>query len=167
MGSRARAPEIEILLGMIDQAYDHAAWHGPNLRSALRGVTAAEAAWRPAPGRHNIRELVIHAAYWKYAVRRRIEGGKRGTFGERGSNWFAARRGPDEAAWRQDLARLGEEHRALCEAIAGISPASLRDTRKRVKGWKLVDQIIGVAFHDIYHAGQIQLLKRLHQRPRA
>ena len=164
MARNARSTEIETLLGMIDQAYDHAAWHGPNLRSALRGVTAAEAAWRPAPGRHNIRELVIHAAYWKYAVRRRIEGGERGAFGERGSNWFAGRGGSDEAAWRQDLARLGAEHRALREAIAGVSPGSLRDTRKRVKGWKLIDQIIGAAFHDIYHAGQIRLLKRLQQR---
>lgn len=163
MARDARGPEIETLLGMIDQAYDHTSWHGPNLRSALRGVTAAQAAWRPAPGRHNIREIVIHAAYWKYVVRRRLEGGKRGAFGEPGSNWFAGRGAPDEAAWRQDLRRLEAEHRQLRQAIAALDPGCLRDGRKPVKSRPLIDYIVGAAFHDIYHAGQIQLFKRLQE----
>src|SRR5512142_143685 len=93
--------EIRLLLRAIDEGFDHAAWHGPNLKGSLRGVTAAQAAWRPAPGRHNIWEIVVHAAYWKYAVRRRLTGDERGSFPEKGSNWFE-RPGPsgcDEAAW--------------------------------------------------------------------
>lgn len=60
----------ETLLALLDEAYDHRSWHGTNLRGALRGLPSAVAAWRPEPMRHNIWELVVHAAYWKYAVRR-------------------------------------------------------------------------------------------------
>ena len=79
---------IQILLALVDEAFDRQAWHGPTLRGSLRGVTPAQAQWRPAPGRHNIRELTVHAAYWKYAVRRRLNGEKRGSFALKGSNWF-------------------------------------------------------------------------------
>ena len=82
-------PAIEPYLELLDEAFERKAWHGPNLRGALRGLTAAEAAWRPGPGRHNVWELAVHAAYWKYAVRRALTGEKRGAFRFPGSNWFA------------------------------------------------------------------------------
>src|ERR1700687_2302885 len=53
----------DLLLRMLDDAYQRKAWHGPNLRGSLRGVTAEEAQWRPAKGRHNIGELTVHCAY--------------------------------------------------------------------------------------------------------
>jgi DNA-directed RNA polymerase beta' subunit len=61
-----------LVLALIEEAYSKKTWHGPNLRQALKGVTAKQAAWRPAAGRHNIWELTVHAAYWKYIARRRI-----------------------------------------------------------------------------------------------
>ena len=69
-----------MLLDLIDQAFDRQSWHGPNLRGSIRGLTHEEALWRPHPDRHNIWEHVLHAAYWKYTVRRRILGEKRGSF---------------------------------------------------------------------------------------
>lgn len=154
--------EIQFLLRSIDEGFDRAAWHGPNLRGSLRGVTAAQAAWRPAPGRHNIWELALHAAYWKYVVRRTLQGGKRGGFAEDGSNWFLRGDTVSERAWRKDLALLEQEHRLLREAVATVDPARLH-RRESSKKWLVADQIIGVAFHDIYHAGQIRLLRRLQQ----
>ena len=77
-----------LVLTLIDQAYEMPAWHGPNLKQSIRGVTAKQAAWRPGPGRHNIWEETLHAAYWKYVVRRKLEGGKRGSFSLKGSNFF-------------------------------------------------------------------------------
>ena len=62
----------DLLLRILDDAYERKAWHGTNLRGSLRGVTADEARWRPAPGRHNIWELAVHCAYWKYTVRRKL-----------------------------------------------------------------------------------------------
>ena len=149
------AASITLLLEILDQAYERKTWHGPNLKGALRGVSAKAAVWRPAPGRHNIWELLLHAAYWKYAVRRRLRGEKRGSFPIAGSNWFASRSRPDEKAWRKDRELLEQEHRKLRAAIAG-----LRGGKERLREGML----FGIAFHDVYHAGQIQLLKRLGAR---
>ena len=77
----------QLILALLAEGYEKRAWHGPNLKQSIRGLSAKQAAWRPGPGRHNIWELVVHAAYWKYAARRRI-GGKRGSFALKGSNFF-------------------------------------------------------------------------------
>lgn len=147
-----------IILALLDEAYKTKTWHGPNLRQALKGVTAKQAAWRPATARHNIWEEALHAAYWKYVVRRRLEGGKRGSFVLEGSNFFARpeKGKTTEAAWRADRLILENEHRALVQTIAKIlkTPAA----KKHLK------MLYGIAFHDIYHAGQIRLLRRLQER---
>ena len=153
--------EKELLLALIDASYEKKAWQGPNLRGSLRGVTAAQAAWRP-PGRtHNIWELVLHAAYWKYAVWRQLSGERRGSFGEKGSNWFP--RPPAKAAdraWRADLALLDATHRKLRSAVAALPPSRL--ARKPSGSTHPAATLVsGVACHDVYHTGQIQLLKRL------
>ena len=155
-------PEIDVLLEMIDQAFERRAWHGTNLRGALRGVTAKEAAWRPGRGRHNVWELVVHAAYWKYAVRRRLLGEKRGSFPLEGSNWFARpeRGKATEAAWKADIALLVQTHKSLRAAVAALSS---RDLGARPRGTRFDTRglVVGIAAHDLYHTGQIQLIKRL------
>jgi hypothetical protein len=155
--------EIALLLRMLDQGYNHRAWHGPNLRGSIRGLSAAQAGWRPQPERHNIAEIVVHAAYWKYAVRRRLRGDKRGSFPLKGSNWFAFPGPFTEQAWRDQIGLLEDEHQALRAAVAGLPPAQLHGRRagSKVSNATL---IYGSAAHDIYHAGQIQLLKRLQAR---
>jgi hypothetical protein len=152
-------PEIDSLLALLDEAYSRAAWHGPNLRGSIRGVTAREAALRPGKGRHNIWELVVHAAYWKYTVRRRLLGEKRGSFALPGSNFFKRSAEPSGKAWRADVALLESEHRKLREAVSSIPPNTLD---RPARGSKTIVRrlIAGIAFHDVYHAGQIQLIKR-------
>ena len=144
-----------LLLALLDEAYEKKTWHGPNLKQSIKGVTARQAAWRPGPGRHNIWELTLHAAYWKYTVRRRMEGGKRGSFALKGSNFFAR---PEtgklnEKAWRADKELLEREHIALRKSISRASSA--------LKAANLRKSFYGIAFHDVYHAGQIRLLRRL------
>jgi len=152
------APSVALLLPLIDEAYDLAAWHGPNLRGSLRGLSAGDAARRPRPGRHNIRELVAHAAYWKYAVRRRLTGTRRGGFSLEGSNWFE--RPADEASWRADRALLEEEHRLLRLVVTALPEASFHKSASA--GRQSVSRLIrGIAAHDVYHAGQIRLLRAL------
>ncbi len=147
---RAPAPEIRLLLDALDEAFDKKSWHGPNLRGSIRGLSAEAAAWRPLPGRHSIWEIVLHAAYWKYTVWRRLTGQKRGSFSMPGSNWFARPAGMSGTAWKQDVEVLSAQHRALRQAVAGLSSAGDK-----------AHLIRGIAAHDLYHAGQIQLLKRL------
>jgi hypothetical protein len=162
MTNKKNSDEIGFLLRAIDEGFDQAAWHGPNLRGSLRGVSPAQAAWRPAPGRHNIWELAVHAAYWKYVVRRTLQGAKRGGFSEDGSNWFRRGNSANEKAWRKDLNLLENEHLLLREAVAQVDPAKLHQGGS-TKKWILADHILGIAFHDIYHAGQIRLLRRMEQ----
>ena len=157
-----RDPRLEMLLFLIDQAFDHRAWHGTNLRGSIRGVDARTASRRPAAGRHNIWELVVHAAYWKYITRRRLLGEKRGSFPLEGSNWFVrpTRGSADEKAWKRDVALLGETHRSMRDAIAAMAPGDLDRIPRGSKVSNLA-LLTGIASHDLYHAGQIQLLKRL------
>jgi uncharacterized damage-inducible protein DinB len=151
---------VHQLVAIIDQAYNRYSWHGPNLRGSLRGVSAEQAAWRPGPQRHNIWEIVVHAAYWKYVVRRRLTGEPRGSFPIKGSNWF---RRPDDAsehAWQADVALLDQMHESMHEVIAALPGSALTQPGKGSKTSNFT-LISGIAAHDVYHAGQIQLLKRL------
>jgi hypothetical protein len=167
-GRTRRPPEtVQSLLRALDQAYDHRAWHGTNLRGSLRGLTSAHALWRPAPRRHNIWEQVLHSAYWKYVVRQRLTGGKRGAFPLKGANWFPAPSrslGTSGAAeWKRALALLHKMHESLRAAVAHLPMARLERPVHGSK-WSAFDSILGAACHDIYHAGQIHLLTRLQTR---
>ena len=148
----------ELLLTILEESYSKKAWHGPNLKQSIRGVTAEQAAWRPGPQRHNIWELTLHAAYWKYAARRRIEGAARGSFAVLGRNFFP-RPEPgkeNEAAWKADRALLESEHQALRLAVTKVL--------KKPQPPKALHMIYGVALHDVYHAGQVRLLRRLQEQ---
>ena len=156
-------PEVEQLLAVLDQAYNRQSWHGTNLRGSIRRVSAAAASWRPAVNRHNIWETVVHAAYWKYAAARRFTRGARGSFPLKGSNWFV--RPVDDAhateqAWRSDVELLDRMHALLRGAVVRLTPRDLAATPagKKVSNFALLS---GIAAHDLYHAGQIQLLKKL------
>ena len=150
--------QIRNLMAMLDEAYAGPAWHGPSLRGSLRGVKARGAAWRPAPGRHNIWELVVHAAYWKYVAIRRILGKTKLKFGEPGSNFFVrpskgSGASEQSAQWRRDKDFLARMHKELRAAVSSLEDSALDNRTRRLTA--------SVAMHDVYHAGQIQLLKRL------
>jgi hypothetical protein len=142
-----------MLLDLLDEAFDKKSWHGPNLRGSIRGVTAKQAAWRPDRDRHNIWELTLHAAYWKYVVRRRLSSEKRGSFTLPGSNFFMRPIETTEHAWKADIKILVDEHRKLRAEVSQVT----KPTRAQAH------MIRGVAAHDLYHAGQIRLLRRLCQ----
>ena len=157
---RALSPQLSVLLRLLDQAFNRKGWHGTTLRGALRGVTSEAALWRPAPGRHNIWELTVHAAYWKYVVRRRVTGDKAGSFPRGPSNWPEVPRVADPQAWKSDIRLLEAEHASLLEIVSQLRAPDLE--RRSPKGtWTFAEEIQGVAAHDLYHTGQIQLIKRL------
>ncbi len=157
-------PAITALLTFLDRGFDRKSWHGTNLKGSIRGLSAKEAAWRPSPRRHNIWEIVVHAAYWKYIVRRRLLSETKGSFPLKGSNWFKRpMAGADETTWKSDAALLKATHERLREAVAGLTSGELgyKPAGSRVTN---LEVIAGIASHDLYHAGQIQLLKRLQSR---
>ena len=138
------------------------AWHGgPTPLGALRGVSAATARRTLGRTRKSIWGLALHIAYWKYAVRRRLEGGEAPRFPRSPANWPALPARPDESAWRRDRELLAEEHRRLLETIARFPAAKLGRRPPGGRKWTYAELIIGVLVHDAYHTGQIQQMKRM------
>ncbi|HEY0591063.1 MAG TPA: DinB family protein [Thermoanaerobaculia bacterium] len=154
------ASRVDLLIRIVDEAFRRKAWHGTTLRGSLTSVDAGRAVARPAAQRHNVAELALHTAYWKYTLRRRLTGEKRGGFAHKGSNWFKVD-SLDAQRWKEIVALLEGEHEALLAVIGGLRDAAL--DRKPPNGgiWTVSQMISGIAAHDLYHTGQIQLVKRL------
>jgi uncharacterized damage-inducible protein DinB len=140
-------------------------WAAHGVAPALEGVTAEAANWRPAPDQHPIAEMVAHIAYHRELVAKRLRGGP-WEF-KREDDWQA---GPStEAAWTQVRARLEGAHEDFAAALAGLRAGQLLEPLD--KSWlspklvtRRIDYAIDVATHDLYHAGQIFVLKRLFGR---
>lgn len=153
---------VRALLRVLDEGFDGRAWHGPNLIHALRGVDPALAVWRPAEGRHSIWELTLHAAYWKWTAAKRM-GAVAGRFSRRGANFPIVPEPADSDAWDLDVQLLRTEHARLRDAVTALKPADLGRHVGASGEWTIEETVRGAAFHDVYHAGQIGLLKRLYQ----
>ena len=138
------------------------AWHGgPTPVGALRGVSAAQAHWIPAPGRSSIWRLTLHIAYWKYTIRRHLVTTPIPRFPRSPANFPAVPVRADEKLWQADRALLAQEHQLLNEAIAAFTPSRLGRIPVAGKKWTFGEMLIGVALHDAYHVGQIQMIKRM------
>jgi len=157
-----QSPEMQILTDLLIESFQSKAWHGPNLRGSLRGLTARQASRRPGVRRHSIWEIAVHCAYWKYIVWRRILGEKKGSFYRKGSNWFTV--GTSKKDWQADLVMLRTYHEQLLKAVRTMKPSDLRKT-PRGSTVSTAAILRGIASHDVYHAGQIQLIKRLVRVP--
>lgn len=159
-------PIIRFLQENVQPRPGRRGWHGgPTALGALRGVTAKQASWRPGPRRKSIWDLALHIAYWNYAVRRRLEGltasGSTARFDRGPSNWPKPARSADDHAWAADVALVRTEHEKLLKAIASIRPALLARKPRGRGEWTYAELVLGIAQHDAYHIGQIQLVKRL------
>ena len=151
---------VPLLLQVLDGAFVAKGWQGATLSGAVRGLTPRQALWRPRPGRHNVWELVLHTAYWKHVVRERIAGGGRTAFPRGPRNFPRLPERCDAAAWRADVALMKRQHQLLATAVRRLPRARL-GARVGKSRWVVAEQVFGIAAHDLYHTGQIQLLKTL------
>lgn len=143
-----------------DEAALQKAWHGTNFLGSLSNVKASEALKRVSAKRHNIWELAVHSAYWKFRVIQRIKKDKDLKFPLKGTNWFKSPTTLSAKEWKEirNLART--MHTRLQKTISELKENELMRRRENSKytNWQLV---VAIALHDVYHTGQIQLLKRL------
>lgn len=153
-------PKIDLLVQNLERAFDRRSWHGPNLKGSIRGLKLDEAAWRPQPGRHNIWEYVVHAAYWKYRIIRLLDSTSTKSFTHAGSNFFERPIEQSRAALKQDVGMLIDWHRQLLATVESLDPEVLPEARGSSE-FSNSDLILGAAAHDVYHAGQIRLLRRM------
>ncbi len=152
---------VQVLLALLDEAYEGDSWHGPTLGASIRRVKSEEASWRPSPSARNVWEITLHSAYWKYAVARRFTGEKRGAFPRKGSNWFTRPSNDSAESWTEDVKLLDEIHRRLRSCVESLNSADLDSAPP---GSSVTNGAIlrGIALHDVYHAGQIQTLRQMY-----
>jgi hypothetical protein len=160
MASRRIDPRIKLLIQNLDAAYLKRGWHGPVLRKVLKGLAAELAHRHPIPGRHSVWELALHTAWWKYTVRRRITGDSDLVFPRSGANFPLVPTWPESDQWAADLRLLDEQHELLRDAVLDLPPTRL--DRKRPKStWTYSEEIQGATAHDLYHGGQMMMLRRM------
>ena len=148
--------ELKRIEDQLKRAFEGGAWHGPSVLEVLKDVTAGQAFARPLPGAHNIWDLVLHIAAWEDACRRRLEGDRAELSDS--EDWRAIS-DTDEAAWERVKALLIDGHRRLRAAIAATDESRLNEPI--LPGMPSVYVTLhGVIQHDLYHAGQIAILKK-------
>ena len=150
--------EIERILDQLKRAYEGNAWHGPSVREALAGVSAEQAAARPLTGAHSIWQIVQHIAVWEDAVRRRLSGDRAQITLASPEDWPPLE-DMSETAWEQAKVALNRSHEALREAVARVDESRLDEPI--LEGMSSVYVTLhGIIQHDLYHAGQIAILKK-------
>ena len=158
---------VEEALLLLDPPSGVRLWFGgATLLGSLRGVDSQQALWRPSSGRRGIWELVLHLAYWKYAVRRVLEGGEKGGFSRKPANFPALPDPPSAAAWRRDRDLLRAEHERLLASVRSFDPNRWDQPTPGKGTYRFLDLVFGVVTHDVHHVAQIQLLKRLQREAR-
>jgi len=142
---------------ILNEGYGPGAWHGADLKAALAGVDPGLAFWRPGGGRHNIAEIALHHAYCARAVRAQISGAAAEPFVVEGDDWFEL---TDERplTWPQVLAAVESEQRRLAAQLAEVDAGTAQSPLPEAERFNLT---LGITCHAIYHAGQIQLIKKL------
>ena len=149
--------EIKRLNDQLKRAFQGKAWHGPSVSEVLEGVTAAQAAAHPIEGTHSIWELTLHIGTWERVGRRRIEEPTPIDVSDE-EDWPAVEDTSDDA-WSRTLDELKRSHEALRAAIRGLDEARLEDIVPGTQ-YSVYFLLHGVSQHDLYHAGQIALLKK-------
>jgi uncharacterized damage-inducible protein DinB len=157
VAKHGRVSEGARIADQLRRAFYGSAWHGPALLELLEDVDAATAAVKPVADVHSIWELVMHIAVWDDAALRRLDGNK---WQPSGLKNFPPVTKRTEAAWRKAVAATKRTHDTLVKTVAGLSDARLRD-RVPGKRYDFYHMLQGIAQHELYHAGQIAILKKM------
>jgi uncharacterized damage-inducible protein DinB len=153
--------ETHRINSQLKRAYEGQAWSGPSLRELLDGVTAEQAAAHPIPNAHSIWELVNHISAWEQIARRRLEGEAQLEIPDEVN--FPPVIDASEAAWQSALQSLEASNRSLRESVKRIDDAKLQENAPEAD-YSIYAMLHGVIQHDLYHAGQIALLKKAVQQ---
>jgi uncharacterized damage-inducible protein DinB len=152
--------EVDRIRDQFRRAFDGEAWHGPSVLAVLEGVSAQQAAAHPIPGAHSIWELTLHIGAWERACKRRLEGDPAQLTDA--EDWQPIS-DTSEAAWESTKQQLIENHRELLNAIATIDESRLNEPiikNPDVPYSSVYVTLHGGVQHDLYHAGQIAMLKK-------
>ncbi len=148
--------EVAGIADQLRRAFDGSAWHGPAMLELLEDVDAGTAAARPLADVHTIWELVMHVAVWDEVAMVRL-GGKKCQ--PTGTDNFPLVPKVTEAAWRKAVAQAKRTHDKLVKTVEALPDSRLRE-RVPGKRYDFYHMLHGIAQHELYHAGQIAILKK-------
>ena len=142
---------------ILDEGYGPGAWYGSDLRASIGDVSAAAAFKRPGKGRHNVAEVALHHAYWAGQIASKLTGEPAAKFPLDGEDWFELK---DESTltWKKIAATLDQSQQRLSQAVSEIASGARTSPLGEAERFDLV---VGITGHAAYHAGQIQLIKKL------
>ena len=146
----------DVLSRILQEGYGPGAWHGPDLKAAVADVDKAMAFKRPAAGRHSIGEIALHHVWCVRAVISKLTGSEPGRFILEGEDWFEL--SGNRPTWPEIVVLLDAEQQKLGKAVSDLFDGKLESPLTESERFDLV---LGVTCHAVYHAGQIQLVKRL------
>jgi hypothetical protein len=149
--------DTSVFRRVLQEGYGTGAWHGPDLAAAVSDVGHETAFRRVAPGRHNIAEIAVHHAWFIRSVTAQLTGRTPDAFALDGEEWFEVNAGTGPN-WEEVRAILAGYQDDLVEAVADIGAGRIASPLAESERFGLV---LGITCHAVYHAGQIQLLKRL------
>lgn len=155
---------INYILQTLEPPKGKGLWFGgPTAVGSLKGVNSKQALWKPAKNRHSIWELALHIAYWNYAIRMKLIDGQAGSFPRSPSNWPKVENSAGEKQWNEDKKLVADEHTLLVEAIRKFDEKKLDERVPKSSKWTFADLLMGAVTHNVYHTGQIILMKRLYK----
>lgn len=145
--------EIKNIVSLLRRTYEGGAWHGPSVKEALADVTQ-KTAFHRLPHTHSIIELVAHMTAWKTSVARRLSGDYLYKVTEE-MNF------PNPQDWHATVQQLDESQGALLAAIEVFDSGKLdQQVPWTDESFTYYAIIHGIIHHDLYHAGQIVLIKK-------
>jgi len=155
--------ECERIADQLRRAFEGSAWHGPAVLELLEGVDAAAAGAKSVVNVHSIWELLLHVEAWDRAAMVRLGGEKCQPNGE---DNFPPVRKTTESAWRAAVTQAKRTHDQLVKLVEGLAESRLRD-RVPGKRYDFYHMLHGIAQHELYHAGQMAILKKAGSKSRA
>jgi hypothetical protein len=142
---------------VLDEGYGPGAWYGSDMRAAIASVRHTDAFKRPAPGRHNIAEVALHHAYWVGQIESKLAGGAPGAFPLVGEDWFELD-GERKLSWSAIVTLVDAAQQRLSRTVGEIAGG---DRPSPLGEGERFDLVVGITGHAAYHAGQIQLIRKL------
>jgi len=152
--------DLQRLEDQLRRTFGGGAWHGPSISEVLHEVTAEQAFVHPVPGAHSIWELILHLNAAYSLVLRRLQGDSRQLTAE--EDWPPVPH-PSESNWQDAIQSLRDANGKLREAIGRFDPENLDKPLIADPPYSAFTQFIGITQHDLYHAGQIAILRKMAQ----
>ena len=155
--NQTRCTEIEHIVDQLERTFEGDAWHGQSMSEILTGITASQAAAHPIPHAHSIWEIVLHSAAWQKAVRERLQGKPIASLPD-DEDWPPADDTSDQA-WCKAIELLRAEYELLRDEALKWRDRDLGEITEGQR-FTVYQMLHGVIQHNLYHAGQIAILKK-------